>query len=149
VPAQAYVFTTQQTPGDPRESMQQAALQGLGLVGNRIQHRDEAPHHHVSPRCEEGTGKSRYPHKEMSPHHHNSPRRRSRSRRSRSPLPQHHNNPRHGGGSRRSKSPRYTHDNEDDQIEMGASGFTRRVCRMPVPKLCVLDEKLCVFSTSF
>jgi hypothetical protein len=35
VAAQAYLFTTQPTPGDPRESMHRAALQGLGLVGNR------------------------------------------------------------------------------------------------------------------
>jgi hypothetical protein len=34
VAAQAYLFTTHPTPGDPREHMHRAALQGLGLVGN-------------------------------------------------------------------------------------------------------------------
>jgi hypothetical protein len=32
VAAQAYLFSTQPTPGDPREHMHRAALQGLGLV---------------------------------------------------------------------------------------------------------------------
>jgi hypothetical protein len=47
--------------------------QGLGLVGNRLEHRDEAPHCHVSPRHEGGTQRSRSPHAEKSPRHHNSP----------------------------------------------------------------------------
>jgi hypothetical protein len=55
VTAQAYLFTTQPTLGDPMESMHRAALQGLGLVGNRRKHRDEAPRRHVSPRHEGGT----------------------------------------------------------------------------------------------
>jgi hypothetical protein len=56
---QAYLFTTPPTPRDPRESMHRAALQGLGLVGNRFKHRDEAPCRHVSPRYNGGTRKSR------------------------------------------------------------------------------------------
>jgi hypothetical protein len=55
VAAQAYLFTTQPTPRDPRESMHRATLQGLGLVGNILQHRDDAPRHHVSTRHEGGT----------------------------------------------------------------------------------------------
>jgi hypothetical protein len=55
VAAQAYLFTTQPTPGDPRESMPQATLQGLGLVGNILQHRDDAPCCHVCTRHEGGT----------------------------------------------------------------------------------------------
>jgi hypothetical protein len=43
VRAQAYLLTTQPTPGDPREGMHRAALKGLGLVGNRLQCREEAP----------------------------------------------------------------------------------------------------------
>jgi hypothetical protein len=43
VATQVYLFTTQPTPGDPREGMHRAELQGLGLVGNRLQHREEAP----------------------------------------------------------------------------------------------------------
>jgi hypothetical protein len=34
--AQAYLFTTQPTPGDPRENIHRAALQGLGLLGNKV-----------------------------------------------------------------------------------------------------------------
>jgi hypothetical protein len=49
------------------------------------------------------------------------------------PSPWHYNSPRQGG-SQRSKSPRYTYDNEDDEIELGAACFTRRVCRTPVLK---------------
>jgi hypothetical protein len=127
VAAQAYPFTTQPTTGDPREHMHRATLQGLGLVGDKLKARDEVPRRH------EGTRKSRSPNKERSPCRHNSPRHRSRGRRSRSPSPRHYNSPRHEG-SRRSKSPRYTHDNEDDEKEMGASCFTRRVHRTPVPK---------------
>jgi hypothetical protein len=40
---QAYLLTTQPTPGDPHEGMHRAALKGLGLVGNRLQCREEAP----------------------------------------------------------------------------------------------------------
>jgi hypothetical protein len=43
VAAQAYLLTTQQTPGGPHEGMHRAALQGLGMVGNRLQRKDEAP----------------------------------------------------------------------------------------------------------
>jgi hypothetical protein len=133
VAAQAYLFTTQLTPGDPRESMHRAALQGLGLVGNRVKHKEEVPRRHISPIHAERTQRCRSLQAEKSPCHHNSPRHRSRGRRSRSPSPRYYKNPRYGG-SRRSKSPRYTYDNKDNEIEMGAACFTRRVCRMPVPK---------------
>jgi hypothetical protein len=36
VAAQAYLFTSQPTPGDPREHMHRATLQGLGLVGDKL-----------------------------------------------------------------------------------------------------------------
>jgi hypothetical protein len=68
VAAQAYLYTTQPTPGDPREHMHWATLQGLRLVGSKLTAREE------EPRCNEGA------HKPRSPRHHNSPRRRSRSR---------------------------------------------------------------------
>jgi hypothetical protein len=73
VAAQAYLYTMQPTPGDPREHMHRAALQGLRLVGNKLTAKEEEMHHN------EGT------HKPRSPRHHNSPRHRSKSRRSRSP----------------------------------------------------------------
>jgi hypothetical protein len=76
VAAQAFLFTTQPTPGDPREHMHRAALQGLGLVGDKLKERDETPCRH------EGTRKFQSPNKDKSPHYHNSPRHRIRGRRS-------------------------------------------------------------------
>jgi hypothetical protein len=43
VAAQAYLLTTQPTPGGPHEGMHRAALQGLGMVGNKLQRKEEAP----------------------------------------------------------------------------------------------------------
>jgi hypothetical protein len=120
IAAQAYLYTTQPTPGDPREHMHQTTLQGLRLVGNKLTAKEEMCRN-------EGTYKPR------SPCRHKSPRRRSRSRQSRSPSPKHYNNPRHEG-TPRSKSPKQTYDYEDDEKEMGASCSTRRVCRTPIPK---------------
>jgi hypothetical protein len=121
VAAQAYLYTTKPTPGDPREHMHRATLQGLRLVGNKLIAKEE------EMRRNEGT------HKPRSPRHHNSPRHRSRSRRSRSPSPKHYNSPRYKG-TRRSKSPKQTYNYKDDAKEMGASCFTRRVCRTPYLK---------------
>jgi hypothetical protein len=36
VAAQAYLFTTQSEPGDPREHMHEAAIKSLGLVGDEL-----------------------------------------------------------------------------------------------------------------
>jgi hypothetical protein len=121
VAAQAYIYTTQPTPGDPREHMHRASLQGLILVGSKLTTREE------EMRRNEGT------HKPKSTRRHNNPQHRSRSRRSRSPSPKHYNSPRHEG-TRRSKSPKQAYDYEDDEKDMGASCFTHRVRRTPVPK---------------
>jgi hypothetical protein len=67
VAAQAYMYTTKPNPGDPREHMHRAALQGLRLVGNKLSAKEEEEHRN------EGT------HKPRSPRRHNSPRRRNRS----------------------------------------------------------------------
>jgi hypothetical protein len=37
VVAQAYLLTTQLAPRDPRESMHQAAIKGLGLIEDKLQ----------------------------------------------------------------------------------------------------------------
>jgi hypothetical protein len=37
VATQAYLLTTQLAPGDPCESMHQAATQGLGLIGDKLE----------------------------------------------------------------------------------------------------------------
>jgi hypothetical protein len=36
VAGQAYLLTTQPEPGDPRESMHQAAIKGLGLIRDKL-----------------------------------------------------------------------------------------------------------------
>jgi hypothetical protein len=37
VAAQAYLLTMQLAPRDPREGMHQAAIKGLGLIGDKLQ----------------------------------------------------------------------------------------------------------------
>jgi hypothetical protein len=71
VAAQTYQYTTRPSPGDPREHMHRAALQGLRIVGNKLTAKDQEAYHN------KGT------HKPRSPHRHNSPRCWSSSRRSR------------------------------------------------------------------
>jgi hypothetical protein len=121
VAAQTYLCTTRPSLGDPREHMHRAALQGLRMVGNKLIAKDEEAYRN------KGT------HKPRSPRCHNSPRHRSSSRRSRSLSPKYHKSPRHGG-TRRFRSPTRAYDYDDDEKEMGASCFTRRVCTTPVPK---------------
>jgi hypothetical protein len=62
VAAQTYLYTTWPSPGDPREHMHRAALQGLRMVGNKLTAKEEEAHRN------KGT------HKPRSPRRHNSPR---------------------------------------------------------------------------
>jgi hypothetical protein len=121
VVAQTYLYTTRPSPGDPREQMHRAGLQGLRIVGNKLTAKEEEAH------CNKGA------HKPRSPRHHNSPRHQSGSQRSRSPSPRRHKSPKHRG-TRRSRTPTKACDYEDDEKEMGASCFTHRVRTTPVPK---------------
>jgi hypothetical protein len=121
VAAQAYLHTTLPNLGDPREHMHRAALQVLKMVGNKLSAKEEEAYRN------KGT------HKPRSPRHHNSPRHKSRSRRSRTPLPGRHKSPKHRG-TRRSRTPNKAYDYEDDEKEMGASCFSHRVRTTPVPK---------------
>jgi hypothetical protein len=70
VAAQTYLYTTRPSPGDPREHMHRAALQGLRMVGNKLTAKEEEAYRN------KGT------HKPRSPHHHSSPQHRSGSQRS-------------------------------------------------------------------
>jgi hypothetical protein len=70
VAAQAYLFTTRPSPGNPREHMHKAALNGLKMVGNKLSEKEEEAYHNKGA------------HKPRSPRRHNSPRHRSGSRRS-------------------------------------------------------------------
>jgi hypothetical protein len=101
--------------------MHRAALQALRLVGNKLTAK------------EEDTYRNKGTHKPRSPRHHNSPRHRSSGRRSRSSSPRYYKSPRHGG-TWRSRTPTKAYDYEEDEKEMGAPCFTRRVCTTPVPK---------------
>jgi hypothetical protein len=121
VAAQAYLHTTRSNPGDPREHMHRAALQGLKMVGNKLSAKEEEAYRN------KGT------HKPRSARCHDSPRHRSGSRRSRTPSPRRHKSPKHGG-TRRSRTPTKAYDYKDDEKEMGASCFTHRVRTTPVPK---------------
>jgi hypothetical protein len=75
VAAQVYLFTTRPSPGDPREHMHRAALNGLKMVGNKLSAKEEEAY------------RNKETHKPRPPHRHNSSRCRSSSRRSRSPSP--------------------------------------------------------------
>jgi hypothetical protein len=121
VATQAYLHTTRPNPGDPREHMHRAALNGLKMVGNKLLAKEEEAYHN------KGT------HKPRSPCRHSSPQHRSGSRRSRTPSPGRYNSPKNKG-TRRSRTPNRTYDYEDDEKEMGAPCFTRRVRITPVPK---------------
>jgi hypothetical protein len=68
VAAQAYLYTTRPNPGEPREHMHRAALNGLKMVGNKLSAKEEEAYRN------KGT------HKPRSPRRHNSPRHRSGSR---------------------------------------------------------------------
>jgi hypothetical protein len=120
VAAQTYLYTMQPSPGDPREHMHRATLQGLRLVGNKLTAKEEEAYR-------KGT------HKPRSPRRHNSPRHKCSSRQSRSSSPNYYKSPRHGG-TRRSRTPTKAYDYEDDEKEMRAPCFTRRVRTTPVPK---------------
>jgi hypothetical protein len=41
VAAQAYLYTTRPNPGDPREHMHHATLNGLKMVGNKLSAKEE------------------------------------------------------------------------------------------------------------
>jgi hypothetical protein len=121
VAVQTYLYTTRSSPGDPREHMHRAALQGLRMVGNKLTAKEEEAH------------RNKGMHKSRSPRCHGSPRHRSGNRRSRTPSPRRHKSPKHGG-TRRSRTPTKVYDYKDDEKEMGASCFTHRVRTTPVPK---------------
>jgi hypothetical protein len=55
VAAQTYLYTTRPSPGDPREHIHRAALQGLRMVGNKLTAKEEEAHHN------KGAHKSRSP----------------------------------------------------------------------------------------
>jgi hypothetical protein len=85
VAAQAYLHTTRPNPGDLREHMHRAALNGLKMVGNKLSAKEEEAYRN------KGT------HKPRLPRCHNSPWHRSGIRRSRTPSPGRYNSPKNKG----------------------------------------------------
>jgi hypothetical protein len=104
VVAQTYLYTTRPSPGDLREHMHRAALEGLRMVGNKLTAKEEEAH------------RNKGAHKSRSPRRHNSPWHRSGDRQSRTPSPRRHKSPKHGG-TRRSRTPTKAYDYEDDEKE--------------------------------
>jgi hypothetical protein len=102
VAPQTDLYMMRPSPGDPREHMHRAALQGLRMVGNKLIAKDEEAYHN------KGT------HKPRSSRHHNRPQHRSSSQRSWSSSQKYHKSPRHGE-TRRSKTPTRAYDYEDDE----------------------------------
>jgi hypothetical protein len=125
VVAQAYLLTTQTEPGDPREHMHQAAIKSLGLVGDQINQkslgRESTYHKHTERRSR----KSQYP----------------QTRRTNSPDREDHEARKEDARNiithAKVNKSHYAWDEEnyeDEEKEMGAQCFTRRVRRMRVPK---------------
>jgi hypothetical protein len=123
--AQAYLLTTQPEPGDPREHMHQAAIRSLRLVEDRLRkhppekkatyhkdkERDNFKHQPSQSQTSESTGDEKC----------NARRKDARNIIMQARL----NNARYAW-----KGENY----EDDEKEMGALCFTRRVHRTRVPK---------------
>jgi hypothetical protein len=130
VAAQAYLLTTQPALGDPREGMHQAAIKGLGLVGQKLQQelpkQDKTSH---SPKQGRRSQRSQSPHKTLQPHRSKSPAKKKRGSRE--------NDEHNIITQAQVNRSRYEWDKEnykDEETEMGASCFTHRVHRTQVPK---------------
>jgi hypothetical protein len=125
VAAQAYLLTTQPKPTDPREHMHQAAIQSLGLVEDRL--RKHLPEKKVTYHKEKRKeGLKRQPSQNKTSESSSDEKRQTRREDARNIIAQARvNKARHAW-----KEENY----EDDEKEMGASCFTRRVRKTRVPK---------------
>jgi hypothetical protein len=125
VAAQAYLLTTQPEPRDPREHMHQVAIKSLGLVEDRL--RKHSPEK-KSTRYEDMGKKSIKYQSSQSQTSDSSGNKKRRARRE---------DARNIIAQTRVNKARYAWKKEnykDDEKEMGASCFTRRVRRTRVPK---------------
>jgi hypothetical protein len=125
VAAQAYLLTTQSEPGDPRESMHQAAIKGLELIGDKLK---QDPLEKKTTQNEQKEKRSR---RSQTP----------QTQRSSPPSKRHYRS--RGEDARniitqaRVNRSRYEWDEgnyKDEEKEMGTLCFTRRVRRTQVPK---------------
>jgi hypothetical protein len=125
VAAQAYLLTTQPEPGDPREQMHQAAIKSLGLVGDELKEKSSGKksiyHEYTGRRSRRS--QSLPSQRTISPSKIDNEARREDAQNSITRA--------------RVNKARYAWDEEnyeDEEKEMGALCFTRRVRRMWAPK---------------
>jgi hypothetical protein len=125
VAAQAYLLTTQPKPRDPREHMHQATIRSLGLVEDRL--RKHLPEKKATYNKEkQKKGLRRQPLQNETSESSSDEKRQKRREDARNTIAQARvNKARHAW-----KEENY----EDDEKEIGASCFTRRVRRTRVPK---------------
>jgi hypothetical protein len=125
IAAQAYLLTTQPKPGDPREQMHQAMIQSLGLVEENLKGNiSEKKSTHRSARAK-GEVKRKSSRNETSESSEDE-KRQKRKEDARNIIAQ-----------ARVNNSRYAwreENYEDDEKEMGALCFTRRVRKTRVPK---------------
>jgi hypothetical protein len=125
VAAQAYLLFTQPKPGDPREHMHQAAIRSLGLVEDKLRENlpeKKSTHHREKQKEEVKRKSSRNETSESS----QDEKRQKRKEDARNIIAQ-----------ARVNNSRYAwreENYEDNEKEMGALCFTRRVRKTRVPK---------------
>jgi hypothetical protein len=125
VAAQAYLLTTQPEPGDPREHMHQATIRSLGLIEDKLMGKlpEEKVTHRKERRKEEFKRKSS---RNESSESSGDERRQKWEEDARKIIAQARvNNSRYAWRDK---------NYEDDEKEMGALCFTRRVHKTQVPK---------------
>jgi hypothetical protein len=125
VAAHAYILTTQPEPGDPREHMHQATIRSLGLVEDKLR---------------------KHPPEEEATYHKEKERKKFKRQPSQSQTSESSSNEKHKARRKdarniiaqaRVNNTRYTwreENYEDDEKEMDALCFTRRVRRTRIPK---------------
>jgi hypothetical protein len=125
VAALAYLLTTQPEPGDPWEHMHQAAIRSLGLVGDRLRKRSLERKATYYEDKEKESFKRKLSQSQTS-ESSGDEKRRARREDARNIIAQARVNNMHYAW----REENY----EDDEKEMGALCFTRRVRRTRVPK---------------
>jgi hypothetical protein len=125
VAAHAYQLTTQPNPGDPREHMHQAAIRSLELVEDRL--RKHPPEKKVTCHKEKRRESfKRQPSQSQTSESPGDEKRKAQREDARNIIAQARVNNAHYAW----REENY----EDNEKEMGALCFTRRVCRTRVPK---------------
>jgi hypothetical protein len=125
IAAQAYLLTTRPKPGDPREDMHQAAMRSLGILEDEIMGKGAK----AMPTSQKEKQREEYKHKAMQSESSESSEEESRQRRK--------EDARNIIALARVNKSRHAwreENHEDDEKEMGASCFTRRVRKTRVPK---------------